>query len=37
MKKSTIFLIGAIVVLVIWCISAYKNLFQKDDNVTAAW
>ncbi|MBR3518530.1 MAG: LemA family protein [Paludibacteraceae bacterium] len=37
MKKSTIFLIGAIVVLVIWCISAYNNLVQKDEKVTAAW
>lgn len=37
MKKSTIILIGVVAVLAVWCISAYNNLVQKDEKVTAAW
>lgn len=37
MKKSTIILLVAAAILVIWCISSYNSLVQKDEKVTAAW
>lgn len=37
MKKSTIILLVAAAILVMWCISSYNSLVQKDEKVTAEW
>ncbi len=37
MKKSSILLIGAVAVLVFWCVSKYNGMVNLDETVTQAW
>ena len=37
MKKSSILLIGAVAVLVFWCVSKYNGMVNLDESVTQAW
>ena len=37
MKKSSILLIGAVAVLVFWCVSKYNCMVNLDETVTQAW
>ena len=36
MKKSTIIIIGVIVIAVLWCISAYNGMVTKQEGATTA-
>ena len=36
MKKSTIIIIGVIVIAVLWCFSAYNGMVTKQESATTA-